>query len=166
MGPDHGPKHAHQEIREGRATYYIVPFEFLDESIDFSNLTFSPKERDCVRAQNQSAALAPGLKMAPPTMPRLIIASHNTGKIREFTEILSNHWEISPQGDHGVPEVVETGTTFVENALIKARHACRATGCAALADDSGLVVPALGGVPGCARPGTQEMAIRRIMRCY
>ena len=70
------------------------------------------------------------------------------GKIREFTEILGNHWEISPQGDHGVPEVAETGTTFVENALIKARHACRATGCAALADDSGLVVPALGGNPG------------------
>ena len=86
--------------------------------------------------------------MAPPSMPRLIIASHNQGKIREFAEILGNHWEISPQGDHGVPEVAETGTTFVENALIKARHACRATGCAALADDSGLVVPALGGDPG------------------
>ena len=86
--------------------------------------------------------------MAPPSMPRLIIASHNQGKIREFAEILGNHWEISPQGDHSVPEVAETGTTFVENALIKARHACRATGCAALADDSGLVVPALGGDPG------------------
>jgi len=86
--------------------------------------------------------------MAPPSMPRLIIASHNKGKIREFAEILGSHWEISPQGDHGVPEVAEIGTTFVENALIKARHACRATGCAALADDSGLVVPALGGDPG------------------
>jgi len=86
--------------------------------------------------------------MAPPSMSRLIIASHNKGKIREFAEILGHHWEISPQGDHGVPEVAETGTTFIENALIKARHACRATGCAALADDSGLVVPALGGDPG------------------
>ena len=55
---------------------------------------------------------------------------------------------MSPQADHGVPEVAETGVTFVENALIKARHACRATGYAALADDSGLVVPALGGDPG------------------
>ena len=81
-------------------------------------------------------------------MPRLIIASHNQGKIREFTEILGNRWVISPQADHGVPEVAETGATFVENALIKARHACRATGYAALADDSGLVVPALGGDPG------------------
>lgn len=86
--------------------------------------------------------------MAPPSMQRLIIASHNSGKIREFAEILGKDWEISPQGDHGVPEVAETGATFVENALIKARHACRATGCAALADDSGLVVPALGGDPG------------------
>ena len=84
----------------------------------------------------------------PPSMPRLIIASHNQGKIREFTEILGNRWVISPQADHGVPEVAETGATFVENALIKARHACRATGYAALADDSGLVVPALGGDPG------------------
>ena len=81
-------------------------------------------------------------------MPRLIIASHNQGKIREFTEILANRWMISPQAVHGVPEVAETGATFVENALIKARHACARTRCAALADDSGLVVPALGGAPG------------------
>ena len=63
-----------------------------------------------------------------------------------------------------MPEVAETGATFVENALM-ARHACRATGSAALADDSGLVVPALGGDPGYARPDTQDMAIRLIMRC-
>ena len=45
MGPDHGESMRIKEIREGRATYYIVPFEFLDESIDFSNLTFSPREQ-------------------------------------------------------------------------------------------------------------------------
>ena len=80
--------------------------------------------------------------------PRLVIASHNPGKIKEFHEVLGDRWQITPQADLGVSEVAETGQTFVENALIKARHACIATGCASLADDSGLVVPALGGEPG------------------
>lgn len=80
--------------------------------------------------------------------PRLVIASHNPGKIKEFHEVLGDRWQITPLADLGVSEVAETGQTFVENALIKARHACIATGCASLADDSGLVVPALGGEPG------------------
>ena len=80
--------------------------------------------------------------------PRLVIASHNQGKIKEFQEILGKRWLITPQGELGVPEVAETGLTFVENALLKARHACTNTGCASLADDSGLVVPSLGGDPG------------------
>ena len=80
--------------------------------------------------------------------PLLIIASHNTGKIKEFQQVLGSHWRVQPQADFAVTEAEETGSTFVENALIKARHACLQTGHAALADDSGLVVPALGGEPG------------------
>lgn len=80
--------------------------------------------------------------------PQLVIASHNQGKIKEFHEVLGERWQITPQADLGVSEAAETGLTFIENALIKARHACTATGFAALADDSGLVVPALGGDPG------------------
>jgi XTP/dITP diphosphohydrolase len=86
--------------------------------------------------------------MTDSTLPRLIIASHNPGKIREFQAVLGDRWEVSPQTDLGVSEAEETGSTFVENALIKARHACVQGHCAALADDSGLVVPAMGGAPG------------------
>ncbi|MBL6812280.1 MAG: RdgB/HAM1 family non-canonical purine NTP pyrophosphatase [Luminiphilus sp.] len=86
--------------------------------------------------------------MSDDARPRLIIASHNRGKIREFQAVLGNHWQVCPQAELGVGDVEETGSTFVENALIKARHACAQTRCAALADDSGLVVPALGGAPG------------------
>ena len=86
--------------------------------------------------------------MIAETSPQLIIASHNAGKIKEFQQVLGTHWRVQPQADFGVTEAEETGSTFVENALIKARHACSLTGHAALADDSGLVVPALGGAPG------------------
>ena len=86
--------------------------------------------------------------MTDDTLPRLIIASHNSGKIREFQAVLGDRWRVSPQADLGVSEAEETGSTFVENALIKARHACAQCHCAALADDSGLVVPALDGAPG------------------
>jgi XTP/dITP diphosphohydrolase len=86
--------------------------------------------------------------MTDDTLPRLVIASHNSGKIREFQAVLGDQWRISPQADLGVSEAEETGSTFVENALIKARHACAQSHCAALADDSGLVVPALDGAPG------------------
>ena len=86
--------------------------------------------------------------MITETSPQLIIASHNAGKIKEFQQVLGTHWRVQPQADFGVTEAEETGSTFVENALIKARHACSLTGHAALADDSGLVVPALDGAPG------------------
>ena len=86
--------------------------------------------------------------MAADTSPLLVIASHNAGKIKEFQQVLGAHWRVQPQADFAVPEAEETGSTFVENALLKARHACSLTGHAALADDSGLVVPALGGAPG------------------
>lgn len=81
--------------------------------------------------------------------PRIVLASGNPGKLREFQALLADHaGEIVPQRALGVGDAAETGTTFVENALIKARHAARLAGLPALADDSGLCVPALGGAPG------------------
>ena len=81
-------------------------------------------------------------------LPTLVIASHNAGKIAEFERILSGWWRIQPQAGLGVTAIAETGLSFIENAILKARHACRETGYAALAEDSGLVVPALDGAPG------------------
>ncbi|NNJ80235.1 MAG: non-canonical purine NTP pyrophosphatase, partial [Xanthomonadales bacterium] len=79
----------------------------------------------------------------------LIVASGNPGKLREISDMLSPlGWAVRPQGDWGIPEAVENGLSFIENALIKARHASRLTGHAALADDSGLSVDALDGAPG------------------
>lgn len=80
---------------------------------------------------------------------RLIIATHNKGKLAEIDALLAPYgMQTEAAGDLGLPEPEETGTTFAENALIKARSACDATGCVALADDSGLCVAALGGAPG------------------
>jgi XTP/dITP diphosphohydrolase len=80
---------------------------------------------------------------------KIILASGNPGKRREIEKILADFdIEIVPQSDFGVSEAQETGTTFAENALIKARHASAATGLPAIADDSGLAVDALGGRPG------------------
>ena len=80
---------------------------------------------------------------------KLVIASNNKGKIAELTELLSP-LGMTPvaQGDLGVNEAEEPAVTFVENAILKARHAARETGLPALADDSGLAVDALGGRPG------------------
>lgn len=80
--------------------------------------------------------------------PRLVIASGNKNKLREIAEIFTQ-FEVVSQKEMGFDEdVEETGKTFTENALIKARAAAQALGCAALADDSGLCVEALGGAPG------------------
>ena len=80
---------------------------------------------------------------------RIILASNNPGKAREFAAVLAEpNLAITPQSAFGVPEAEETGLTFVENALLKARNAARHTGLPALADDSGLVVDALAGAPG------------------
>lgn len=80
---------------------------------------------------------------------RLVIASHNQGKVREIRALLAP-FGIEPvaAGDLGLPEPEETGTTFAENALIKARASAEGSGIVALADDSGLCVDALGGEPG------------------
>lgn len=83
------------------------------------------------------------------TGERLVVASHNPGKLREIAELLRPYVrEIVSAGDLGLPEPEETGTTFVANAELKARAAAIGAGVPALSDDSGLVVPALGGAPG------------------
>jgi len=79
----------------------------------------------------------------------LVLASGNRGKLAEMAELLGPlGYELRPQSDWNVPEAVEDGFSFVENALIKARNAALHTGLPSIADDSGLVVPALGGAPG------------------
>ena len=83
-------------------------------------------------------------------LPRkIVMASGNLGKLREIQRILTDFdIEVVPQSEYGVSDADETGTTFVENALIKARHAAGHTGLPALGDDSGLVVDTLNGAPG------------------
>ena len=79
----------------------------------------------------------------------LVLASGNLGKLREIMDMLEPlGWEVRPQSDWDVPDAIEDGLSFVENALIKARHASLLTGHAALGDDSGLAVDFLGGAPG------------------
>ena len=82
-------------------------------------------------------------------MQKIVIASGNAGKLREFQQLLSGSgFSVLPQSDFSVSNADETGSTFVENAIIKARHACQQTGLPAIADDSGIEVDALNGRPG------------------
>jgi XTP/dITP diphosphohydrolase len=82
-------------------------------------------------------------------MKKIVLASNNPGKTREFNQLLMGAgFEVVSQAAFNVPEVAETGLTFVENALIKARHAAQLTGLPAIADDSGIEVDALLGAPG------------------
>ena len=78
----------------------------------------------------------------------LVLASNNKGKLAELQAMLGDSIKVRPQSDFTDIEAEETGLTFVENALIKARHAASVSGLPALADDSGLAVDALGGAPG------------------
>lgn len=82
-------------------------------------------------------------------MAKLILASGNQGKLREFSQMLAPlGWDVEAQGVHGVPDIEETGLSFVENAILKARNSCAHTGLPSLADDSGIAVDALNGEPG------------------
>lgn len=82
-------------------------------------------------------------------MNRIVLASNNKKKVAELNDMLLGlNFKVMPQSDFLVESVPETGSTFVENAIIKARHAARITGLPALADDSGLEVDALHGAPG------------------
>ncbi|MBK1694090.1 non-canonical purine NTP pyrophosphatase, RdgB/HAM1 family [Chromatium weissei] len=79
----------------------------------------------------------------------IVLASNNAGKVREIGQLLAGaRIQIAPQREYGVGEVEETGLSFVENALIKARHAAQISGLPAIADDSGIEVDALHGAPG------------------
>jgi XTP/dITP diphosphohydrolase len=80
---------------------------------------------------------------------KIILATGNKGKVKELSKMLSAfNFEVVAQSEFDIADVAETGTTFVENAIIKARHAARKSGLPAIADDSGLAVTALGGAPG------------------
>ena len=79
----------------------------------------------------------------------VVLATNNAGKVTEFQQLLKGlSWHVVPQSHFNLPSVAETGLTFIENAIIKARYAAEKTGLPALADDSGLVVDALHGAPG------------------
>lgn len=82
-------------------------------------------------------------------MQRIVLASNNPGKVREIGQMLAEFdMEVLPQSDFNVSETEETGLTFVENAILKARNAAQQSGLPAIADDSGLEVDALNGAPG------------------
>jgi XTP/dITP diphosphohydrolase len=92
----------------------------------------------------------------------VVLASNNAGKVREFNALLAGlDFEIAPQSQYQVPDIEETGLTFVENAILKARNAASHARLPALADDSGLEVDALNGAPGIysaryAGPGASD----------
>ena len=80
---------------------------------------------------------------------RIVLASNNAGKVREINQLLENSdIEVIPQAHFDIQDAVEDGLTFVENAIIKARHAAKLSGLPAIADDSGIEVDALNGAPG------------------
>src|SRR5208282_5761761 len=92
---------------------------------------------------------APAERPTVPPFPRLVLASSNEGKLREFRRLLTPLGiDIVPQAELGIAEADEPYSTFVENALAKARHASRLCGLPALADDSGVCVASLSGAPG------------------
>lgn len=83
------------------------------------------------------------------TGERIVLASNNAGKVREINQLLATgQIEVVPQRDFEIPDAVEDGLSFVENAIKKARHASRLSGLPAIADDSGIEVDALKGAPG------------------
>jgi XTP/dITP diphosphohydrolase len=101
---------------------------------------------------------------------RIVLASSNPGKVREINQMLAGlHLAVVPQSDFSVPEAEETGLTFVENAILKARNAARHTGLPAIADDSGIEVDYLLGAPGIysarfAGPGaTDEQNLKKLL---
>ncbi|WP_392562830.1 XTP/dITP diphosphatase [Orbus sturtevantii] len=82
-------------------------------------------------------------------MKEIVLATNNQGKVKELQNLLADAgFNVVPQSEYNVPDADETGLTFIENAIIKARHCAQLTGLPSIADDSGLVVDALGGEPG------------------
>ncbi len=101
---------------------------------------------------------------------KLVLASSNAGKLAELRELLGDGFELHAQSEFGVADADETGLSFVENAILKARQAARATGLPALGDDSGLCVDALHGAPGlysaryAGTHGDSEANIDKLLR--
>ena len=101
---------------------------------------------------------------------KLALASSNAGKLAELRDLLGDGFELHAQSEFGVIDAEETGLSFVENAILKARHASRATGLPALGDDSGLCVDALHGAPGlysaryAGAHGDSEANIDKLLR--
>lgn len=101
---------------------------------------------------------------------KLVLASSNTGKLAELRDLLGDAWQLHGQSEFSVADADETGLSFIENAIIKARHAARATGLPALGDDSGLCVDALDGAPGlysaryAGKQGDAEGNIDKLLR--
>ncbi|QHM74267.1 dITP/XTP pyrophosphatase [Mixta theicola] len=97
-------------------------------------------------------------------MQKVVLATGNAGKVRELADLLADFgFDIVAQTELGVVSAEETGLTFIENAILKARHAAQITGLPAIADDSGLAVDALGGAPGIysARYAGEEASDRQ-----
>jgi len=101
---------------------------------------------------------------------KLVLASSNQGKLVELRDLLGDGFELHAQSEFGVGDAEETGLSFVENAILKARHASRTTGLPALGDDSGLCVDALHGAPGlysaryAGEHGNSEANIDKLLR--
>lgn len=101
---------------------------------------------------------------------KMVLASSNGGKLAELRDKLGDAYELHAQSEFGVTDVDETGLSFVENAILKARHAAQATGMPALGDDSGLCVDALDGAPGlysaryAGTHGNSEANIDKLLR--
>ena len=109
-------------------------------------------------------------KASVPTARRIVLATGNLGKVSEIQAIVRDQgFHLHPQTEFGVEPAEETGLTFVENALIKARHAARKSGLPAIADDSGLCVDALNGAPGiyssryAGTDANEEANLRRLL---
>jgi XTP/dITP diphosphohydrolase len=101
---------------------------------------------------------------------RIVLASNNPGKVREFNQLFAGlELEVVPQSEFAVPEIEETGLTFVENAILKARNAAQHSGLPAIADDSGLEVDALNGAPGiysaryAGKGASDEQNLRKLL---
>ena len=100
---------------------------------------------------------------------KLVLASSNAGKLAELRDVLGSGFELHAQSEFGVTDADETGLSFIENAILKARHAAAATGLPALGDDSGLCVDALHGAPGlysaryAGRHGDSEANIDKLL---
>jgi len=100
----------------------------------------------------------------------VVLASNNSGKVREINQMLAwLHLAVIPQSDRGVPEAEETGLSFVENAILKARNAARHTGLPAIAVDSGIEVDYLNGAPGiysaryAGKGASDEQNLRKLL---